>query len=917
MEELFVVCPQCQGAGFVGSAPCPECSQTGKAPVYLKIGQKTFFFDFNKLTPWEITKRRSLLKLDFVINFTLYCIAGLGILLLAFYIYQRVIALKVSLPLGFLAKDFWLINNIYLRLFLFTFLSDLYLIYRFARQEELEEYVIKKEYARFPKPGGEKPRLIDITETFNHLTRNILEETFFLAYNNQYHEVNPLHLLATLLPQTTSKIILWRLGINAGVLVGKIKRGLEGCMFAEMHSGVKHEISFSAALQKILLQAYWEVYNRGGNAKVKLTDLWIPLAEVGGYAREILYDLDIEAYKLRHLVLWIELEENLRTKQSHRRGLSQFKSKYGMNRAMTAVQTRYLNAFSRDITSLARQGALPPSLGHEREMEQIYTVFQGGAHGIVLVGRPGVGKSSMVEELAQQMAAEMVPEILQDKRLVSLSVASLLAGGDPARASERLYQALYETAHSGNIVLFIKDIQNLVGVGLRAESGTETMGIDQVLVQILEGGRFLVIGTADYKSYTKYVERSALGQILARIDVPEPNFEDTVLMLEARVPFIEGKHNVFFAYQALEKAVELSNKLIHTENQPEKSLKILQEVAAQVASERGPKTVVTETDVAKIVSRKINMPLAKIEQEESVKLMNLEAEIHAEYIDQDYAVSQVSAALRRARAELRDERRPIANFLFVGPTGVGKTELAKRIAEIYFGSEKNMIRIDMSEFQEMSSIQRLLGTAHEPGLLTEPVRNSPYCILLLDELEKAHKNILNLFLQVMDDGRMTSAEGEVIDFTNLIIVATSNAGTKKLQEKLQQGAKLEEIREEFIKQDLLEYFKPEFLNRFDDIIIFKPLSIADIEQIANLILIDIAKRLELKGITFKVTPQAVQELAHLGFDPLYGARPLRRAIQDHVQNALAAFLISGAVGRRDVVYLEAGGEIRIEKAPEL
>jgi len=480
-----------------------------------------------------------------------------------------------------------------------------------------------------------------------------------------------------------------------------------------------------------------------------------------------------------------------------------------------------------------------------------------------------------------------------------------------------LYQALYETAHSGNIVLFIKDIQNLVGVGLRAESGTETMGIDQVLVQILEGGRFLVIGTADYKSYTKYVERSALGQILARIDVPEPNFEDTVLMLEARVPFIEGKHNVFFAYQALEKAVELSNKLIHTENQPEKSLKILQEVAAQVASERGPKTVVTETDVAKIVSRKINMPLAKIEQEESVKLMNLEAEIHAEYIDQDYAVSQVSAALRRARAELRDERRPIANFLFVGPTGVGKTELAKRIAEIYFGSEKNMIRIDMSEFQEMSSIQRLLGTAHEPGLLTEPVRNSPYCILLLDELEKAHKNILNLFLQVMDDGRMTSAEGEVIDFTNLIIVATSNAGTKKLQEKLQQGAKLEEIREEFIKQDLLEYFKPEFLNRFDDIIIFKPLSIADIEQIANLILIDIAKRLELKGITFKVTPQAVQELAHLGFDPLYGARPLRRAIQDHVQNALAAFLISGAVGRRDVVYLEAGGEIRIEKAPEL
>ncbi|MBI4360105.1 MAG: ATP-dependent Clp protease ATP-binding subunit, partial [Candidatus Jacksonbacteria bacterium] len=372
-----------------------------------------------------------------------------------------------------------------------------------------------------------------------------------------------------------------------------------------------------------------------------------------------------------------------------------------------------------------------------------------------------------------------------------------------------------------------------------------------------------------------------------------------------------------FTYQALVAAVELSNKLIHTEHQPEKAHGILQEVASGVAAARGKRATVTDQDVARAIAGKINMPVARLEKSEGEKLLRLEGEIHKRYINQDYAVKQVSAALRRARAELRDENRPIANFLFVGPTGVGKTELVKRIASVYFNSEKDMIRLDMSEFQEVGSITRLLGSADAPGLLTESARMNPYSVLLLDELEKAHPNILNLFLQVMDDGRLTSGDGEVVDFTNLIIVATSNAGTKKVQEYLSSGKKIEDIREQFVKKDLLEWFKPEFINRFDDVIIFQPLSEENIQEIARLILTDIAGKLEGKGIMLRVAPEALRELARIGFDPLFGARPLRRAIQDHVQNSLANYLIAGKIGRRDTVHLEPGGVIRIEKATEL
>jgi len=919
MPDLFLPCPQCGGLGFIENKPCPKCGSSKTPSIYLKISQKLFYFDFKKINSWQINKRRLNLKITKIINVVIFCFGAIGVLLLAYYLYQQITSLdtnSLKVPLVFFKKNFWQIKNWALRGFFISALLDLYLIYRIKRDKEQKQTVILKKYqsetAPFSKEGKTK---INITASFSENCKEIIEKAYFLALNNQYKSIRPLHLLAAILEDQKSSILLWRLGINPGLLAGKIKHGLKQ-MWQNDKEKKQQRINFDIATKKIILQAYYQSFKRGGGNQVKFADLWIPLAEIKSYAKDILYDLEIESNQIKNIVMWMELEESLKNRKSKQIRKSKFKSKHGMNRSMTAVQTKFLNKFSQDLTLLTKKGAIMPSLGHQKELEEIFTVLQSGARGVILVGNPGVGKKSLVQEIASRMAAEQVPEILQDKRLLSLSISGIIASGNPAASAQRLYQALGEAAHSGNVVLFLKDLHNLVNFSLKNQNASTA--IDQVLSQALESNRIELLATSDPQNYARYIEKSPLAELITKIEVKEPDPEEAVLMLEARVPYIEGKHQVFFTYQALEKAVELTNKLIHTnEYQPAKALKILQQTASFVARQKGKKTAVQEDDVVKVISEKINMPLEKIAQKESKKLLNLEKKIHKNYINQDYAVKQVASALRRARAEIRDENRPIANFLFVGPTGVGKTELSKKIAEIYFNSKKDIIRIDMSEFQETKSIQRLIGTNTEPGILTESVRKNPYSILLLDELEKAHQNIYNLFLQVLDDGRLTAGNGEIIDFTNLIIIATANAGTKKLQEYLQTGKKIIDIKEKFIKEDLLEFFAPEFLNRFDDIVIFTPLSQKHIQEIAKIILKDIKKKLKEKGISLKVTKPALEELAEKGFDPLYGARPLRRSIQDTVQNALANFLISGKINRRDTVVLEPDSKIKIKKAKPL
>jgi len=458
--------------------------------------------------------------------------------------------------------------------------------------------------------------------------------------------------------------------------------------------------------------------------------------------------------------------------------------------------------------------------------------------------------------------------------------------------------------------LFIKDIHNLVGI----KTTEGELDISEILADALKRRLFWLISTSNPREYRRLIEGRALEEVLTKIEIKEPEKNETIQILEANVLGIEAAQEVYFSYQALEKAYELSSRFIYERFLPSKAILLLEEVAVYVKSSRGRGLVVTGEDVAALVSSKTKIPLTKITETESEKLLGLEERIHQRIVDQDEAVKMVATALRRARVELRSLKRPIANLLFLGPTGVGKTELAKTVAEVYFGDEKNMLRFDMSEYQNKADIIRLIGAPDGSfeGLLTSAVLKSPFSLLLLDEIEKTHPDILNLFLQVMDDGRLTEATGRVVDFTNIILIGTSNAGTEFIQEEIEKGTDVSEIQRILTREKLKAYFRPEFLNRFDGIIVFKPLGMEEIKQITKLLLKKTEKQLLEKGINLEVTEEAVSELAQAGFDPIYGARPLARAIQERVSDVLAKYLLTGKLTRRQTVLLKAGGEIEVK-----
>lgn len=472
---------------------------------------------------------------------------------------------------------------------------------------------------------------------------------------------------------------------------------------------------------------------------------------------------------------------------------------------------------------------------------------------------------------------------------------------------------LAEVARSRNIVLVISDLEKITGI---TAGRAHTMDLASVLSDALARDITFLIATTTPQAYTEAIEPSSLGRILQKIDVAELDAVLAINVLESKMAGIENQNSVIFSFDALEKCVTFSDRYLHETFLPAKAIELAQEVALEAKQKKGVNTLVTGDDVARVMVEKTGIPLTKVTEDEKEKLLHFESRLHERVIGQEEAVKAVSAALRRARAELRSGKRPIANFLFLGPTGVGKTELAKAVAEAYFGNEKAMLRFDMSEYQDVVSIHRLIGNpdTKEGGLLTEAVRHEPFSIVLLDELEKAHPDILNLFLQVMDDGRLTDAAGRTIDFTNTILIATSNAGTSYIQEAMKENRPLEEIKTRLLEQELKGIYRPEFLNRFDSVIVFRPLTLDDVRQIAYLMIKQTAEQLEMKGMKFRAEDTAVDELARKGFDPLFGARPLRRVIQEDVENAIANILLSNEVKPRDTIVFKAGGQMEVEKA---
>lgn len=651
--------------------------------------------------------------------------------------------------------------------------------------------------------------------------------------------------------------------------------------------------------------------------------------------------------------------------------------------------TPTLDKLARDMTQMARNQQLDPVVGRDAEIRRtIQILSRRTKNNPVLIGEPGVGKTAIAEGLAQEMVAGTVPAELANKRLMVLDMGSLVAGTKYRGEFEnRLKKVIDEIQADGHVILFIDELHTLIGAG-GAEGAIDASNI---LKPALARGELQTIGATTLDEYRKYIESdAALERRFATVQVDEPTPEESLAILKGLRPRYEAHHHVKITDEALEQAVKLSDRYISDRFLPDKAIDLMDEAAAMVRinaeekktrkpsldeqiaelqsakeaaieqqdfdraadlreqelslrakqeqqadrvserqAEQHYRLKVTGEDVAKVVAEWTGVPLTQLKRSESDRLINLEKVLHKRVIGQNEAVDAVAKAIRRARSGLKNPNRPIGSFMFLGPTGVGKTELAKALAEAMFGSEDNMIRIDMSEYMEKFSTSRLIGAApgyvgyDEGGQLTEKVRQHPYSVVLLDEAEKAHPDVFNLLLQVLDDGYLTDSKGRRVDFRNTIIIMTSNLGATQLQDEKEVGFGARDMSQDYnamagaIRQQLKLHFRPEFLNRIDETIIFHSLNKQELHQIVKLMTNELRDRVAEQEISLKVTPAAVDLIAAVGYDPEYGARPLRRAIQDKIEDRLSTALIDGEIKPGDTVTVGAHhGEITVKvKAP--
>ena len=838
------------------------------------------------------------------------------ILSLAFLLFVCVDVFFFSDASKWFTASFWFTPSLHGLSLALSLFFGCFIFYRLSEASRRRAVMPKKmdgpEPAIVPLTSLSGPR-VNIAPLYATEAIQTVERAYELASGYGHKEIEPLHLFVASLPSNNLAILFGRLGLRFETMKDAITRRLQSRQRSK-------PTLLSPKTEETLLAAFINAYQHG-RTSVSTLELFSETFSRDEFLQELFLAEGVDSAKLANVVAWIRIAGMLHDRYEQFRRAAGHKPTGPMNRAMTSVATPSLDAVSEDLTTAAVYGRLPLIVGREKEIEEMFRVMEGGRQSVILVGADGVGKSAVLAAIAQLMVEERVPNMLQDKRLVALSIPHLISGASPAEAQERLMRVFVDVARARNIILVLPNLEQLTGI---TPGGQMSSDLADALVDFLSRGATFAIATATPEAYLTAIERSSLGRAFEKVAINEPDTTSAIHMLESKIGWIEYEMNVMFSYEAVEKAVLLSDRYMHEAYLPEKAIEVCREAALMVSKSKGKSreagdALVTGEDIAKIVADKTNIPLTSVAQTEKDTLLHLEERMHGRVIGQEEAVKAVSAALRRARTELRAQNRPISNFLFLGPTGVGKTELAKTVAEVYFGSEEAMLRFDMSEYQDPSSLARLLGVpgSKEGGLMTEAVRQHPFSIILLDELEKAHPDILNVFLQVFDDGRLTDAAGRTIDFTNTIIIATSNAGAPYIQDAVAAGASVEQMKTHLLEQDLRGVYRPEFLNRFDGIIVFRPLTLDDVTQIAYLLVAKLATQLEPKGIHFRATDEAVSELTKKGFDPKFGARPLRRVVQEQVDNAIANALLEGKVARRDTIILNAGGGIEIEKAVPL
>ncbi|MED1489383.1 ATP-dependent protease ATP-binding subunit ClpC [Bacillus smithii] len=738
--------------------------------------------------------------------------------------------------------------------------------------------------------------------------------------------------------------------------------------------GVAQTIHYTPRAKKVIELSMDEA-RKLGHSYVGTEHILLGLIREGeGVAARVLNNLGISLNKARQQVLQL-LGSN--ETNGHASGSS------------AHANTPTLDSLARDLTAIARDGKLDPVIGRSKEIQRVIEVLSRRTkNNPVLIGEPGVGKTAIAEGLAQQIVNNEVPETLRDKRVMTLDMGTVVAGTKyRGEFEDRLKKVMDEIRQAGNIILFIDELHTLIGAG-GAEGAIDASNI---LKPALARGELQCIGATTLDEYRKYIEKdAALERRFQPIQVDEPTIEESIQILKGLRDRYEAHHRVSITDEAIEAAVKLSDRYISDRFLPDKAIDLIDEAGSKVrlrsfttppnlkeleqkleeirkekdaavqsqefekaASLRDAEqklreqleetkkswkekqgkenSEVTVEDIATVVSSWTGIPVSKLAQTETERLLNLEEILHSRVIGQEEAVKAVAKAVRRARAGLKDPKRPIGSFIFLGPTGVGKTELARALAEAMFGDEDAMIRIDMSEYMEKHSTSRLVGSPpgyvgfEEGGQLTEKVRRKPYSVILLDEIEKAHPDVFNILLQVLEDGRLTDSKGRTVDFRNTVLIMTSNVGAEALKKNKYVGFNIQDGEQEFkdmkgkVLEELKRAFRPEFLNRIDEIIVFHSLEKDQLKQIVSLMSDQLTKRLKEQHIELELTDKAKEKIAEEGYDPEYGARPLRRAIQKHIEDRLSEELLKGNIhpGQNVVIDVENNEFVVKTKKPSI
>lgn len=741
-----------------------------------------------------------------------------------------------------------------------------------------------------------------------------------------------------------------------GVTAEAIEPLLDG-LYQRSFFGGSQRVYTSPRTKRVLQMAVEEA-NEMGNNYVGTEHLLLALLREGGLAVQVLQHLGVTQEKLQKAFETV---------------LSEDSSKGGKDGSLGD-----LSDFAVDLNEKAKQGKIDPVIGRREEIQRVIQILsRRSKNNPVLIGEPGVGKTAIAEGLAQRIVDNDVPEILKNCHVISLNMSSVVAGTQyRGQFEERLKQVIDEVKKHPDWILFVDEIHTLVGAG--ASEGS--MDAANIMKPALARGELRCIGATTLKEYKKYIEKdAALERRFQPVKVGEPTPKEAVEILEGLRDRYEAFHKAKITDEAIHSAVELSNRYITDRFLPDKAIDVIDEAAAKVRMEASStpeglrkkeeelarvlkekeaavssqdfeKAViyrdqakklteevdqlkkdwkgsdqehltVTEEDVAEVVSKWTGVPVQNLKESDSERLLHLEEELHKRVIGQEEAVHAVAKAIRRARAGMKDPRRPIGSFLFLGSTGVGKTELAKALAECLFGSDKSLIRFDMSEYMEKHEVSRLVGAPpgyvgyEEGGQLTDQVRRNPYSVILFDEVEKAHADFFNILLQVLDDGRLTDGQGRTVDFTNCVIIMTSNLGSMHLKDQMKQlGFRTDEGKEkaeadfdktkEIILSDVKRAFRPEFINRIDEIIVFHPLSADNLKSIVKLLLAKVQKKLDQFHIRMDLTEKAEDHLIANGSDFEYGARPLKRTIQKEIEDPIAELVLQGAFKDKTVLHVE-------------